>query len=529
MSALRSPWLAGALALAALPVVTAQVPTPYPSDPVPGTYPRTGGRNPNDSMGAPLPMPGRRGSSAPRRGGAAQAEPVVTHTGRLRQVSDSLIVLEADDRRIFRYRRSDGTQFLKENQPLPPNEIQPGDRFRVESVMDEQGHFTARRVHWEAAGTTAERVAAARPVDILRSAPSLPGGAGGSGDDDGPPRQRRAGEPQPAASAPAPGTPEPAAPAPAEAEEPAVASRPATQAPAIIPDDPEDAGPPRQQRGRTARRTASVPRRTPAEPAAVVFEPTPEEAAPARTAAAAEAPTAARASVEGEDPIISKTRLAAAEYQGTLPDYMVQQHTTRHISTTRPVSWRAMDTLSADLVVEKGAERYQNLKRNGKPITEAKMQETGSWSAGEFASTLDDLLSPATAARFRKVGQETVNGREAIVYDYAVTQPHSHWTIHSGSQSIRPAYGGTMWIDKATHRVLRIEMEARQLPEDFPLDKLELALDYGAVRLSGQEFLLPIHSENLSCRRGEMLCSRNTLDFRNYRKYGSDTSVTFEP
>jgi hypothetical protein len=33
----------------------------------------------------------------------------------------------------------------------------------------------------------------------------------------------------------------------------------------------------------------------------------------------------------------------------------------------------------------------------------------------------------------------------------------------------------------------------------------------------------------LSCERGTSLCLRNVIDFRNYKKFGADTSITFEP
>ena len=39
---------------------------------------------------------------------------------------------------------------------------------------------------------------------------------------------------------------------------------------------------------------------------------------------------------------------------------------------------------------------------------------------------------------------------------------------------------------------------------------------------------MPTHSESLSCMRGSSDCTRNVIDFRNYRKFGADTTITFE-
>ena len=116
--------------------------------------------------------------------------------------------------------------------------------------------------------------------------------------------------------------------------------------------------------------------------------------------------------------------------------------------------------------------------------------------------------------------------RATARFDFFVNQENSHWTVHGAAQSYRPAYKGAVWIDKETGRVLRIEMQSRQMPQDFPFDKVEMACDYDFVRLGSMtQFLLPVHSENLSCQRGTSTCSRNTIDFRNYKKFGSESTL----
>jgi virulence-associated protein VagC len=96
------------------------------------------------------------------------------------------------------------------------------------------------------------------------------------------------------------------------------------------------------------------------------------------------------------------------------------------------------------------------------------------------------------------------------------------------SQSILPAYRGSVWIDKETSRVLRIEMQAVQLPKEFPFDKIESSTDYQFIRIGDRQFLLPVHAEVLNCQRGSDDCSRNAIDFRNYHKYSGDSSITFD-
>jgi hypothetical protein len=121
-----------------------------------------------------------------------------------------------------------------------------------------------------------------------------------------------------------------------------------------------------------------------------------------------------------------------------------------------------------------------------------------------------------------------VGGVNAKQYGFEVTHENSRWTVKFGSQSYVPAYTGNVWIDPATGRALRIELDARQFPDGFDTDHVELATDYQYVRLGGvQQFILPVHSETLSCQRGTTQCARNTIDFRNYKKFEGKSTVTF--
>ncbi|HWB97923.1 MAG TPA: hypothetical protein VG672_14510, partial [Bryobacteraceae bacterium] len=172
--------------------------------------------------------------------------------------------------------------------------------------------------------------------------------------------------------------------------------------------------------------------------------------------------------------------------------------------------------------------RYRNIAINGK-ATNKKMEELpGSRSTGEFGTVLVDVLSPSTNADFRLRKEGTFEGKAALIYDYTVEHDGSHWRIEVGSQSVLPPYRGAIWLDKKNFRVLRIEMEARNVPEEFPLDKIESAVDYDYVRFSSEQlFLLPVHAETLMCQRGTNICSRNTIDFRNYHKYAGESNITF--
>jgi hypothetical protein len=227
------------------------------------------------------------------------------------------------------------------------------------------------------------------------------------------------------------------------------------------------------------------------------------------------------------DNVITDASAAADAFTSEMPNFVVQQVTTRYYSNSVPARWMTRDVVTADVGCVDGREEYANILVNGQP-TRQPIEKTGAWSTGEFVTTLQDLLSPYTGATFVRRGEETLSGRPAYIYEFTVRQSGSHWVLvgPDGRQEA-PPYTGRVWIDKERHRVLRMEKRTTAISSVLPYDKAEATLEYSYVTIEGKSYLLPISGENLACFRGRASCTRNQIEFRNYRKFGADSSVTF--
>jgi hypothetical protein len=402
----------------------------------------------------------------------------------LKRIDSKAIVLELDDFRVLEFKRTDKTKFLKAGEDAKPEIFKPGDRISIEASEDQEAYLTAVNVYWEKQG---------KP-EAKETAPK---------------------ENQPAGGEPVP-------------------ERSVEMQPPPAPRDADDPGPPKLQRGKPEAAAARpAPREEPPQTAAAAPPPAVPSAPPVPLPGAIPPNAVERVDeslpVHKDDDLIRKAQDKALEFTETLPNYVCREMIARFQSETAPADWRPIDVVSADVVYDKGKEDYRNLKINGKPIKKGMEEMAGSWSTGEFGTILIDLFSPATSADFRFRRTSRTAGMDAKVYDFQVERENSHWNVRTGSQSFQPAYRGSVWIDPKTARVLRIEMQARNMPEEFPLDKVESAVDYEYVRLgSTQQFLLPVHSETLSCQRGTNRCSRNTIDFRNYHKYAGEADIQYE-
>ena len=223
-------------------------------------------------------------------------------------------------------------------------------------------------------------------------------------------------------------------------------------------------------------------------------------------------------------PLIERAREAAFEFSQKLPDFICNEFMARSAQRGREGEM-PLDVVSAEIIYDNAQESYRNVKIDGRPTAKSLQEIGGSWSTGEFASTLLELFHPDTNAQFRSGGASSISGFSAQVYDFQVRSENSHWRLQSGSQTLAAAYGGSVWVDPKTARVVRIEMQARNIPSDFPMDTVESAVDYSYVNIGGTSVLLPVHAESLGCERGTSYCSHNIIDFRNYHEYKVDFKI----
>ena len=307
------------------------------------------------------------------------------------------------------------------------------------------------------------------------------------------------------------------------------------------PADPDDPGPPVVKRGGNAPRKAS----TPASKGPNIITGLPEaEPSPQQSPQQQRQPgpvlvplgkdegldpkidiSGSVPKVKVSDPLIEQAAEASVAYDATLPNFICDEIVTRSLSDDKPPKWKKKDLVEVELMYVDRKEEYRNVKVNGKILKSGSPEDTGSWSTGDWGTTLIDILHPATDATFTKRGKDKIAGIDCEVFDFVVEKANSHWIIRYG-RPIKPAYKGAIWIDPKSGRVLRTEMQARKLPNDYELDWVEQMTEYGWVTIKGEKYLLPTKSENLACWRYTTKCSRNELEFKNYRRFTTESSIS---
>lgn len=252
----------------------------------------------------------------------------------------------------------------------------------------------------------------------------------------------------------------------------------------------------------------------------------PAAPAPVVKAAKPAAPAIPPPSAEEQKRVIEQAREYALGYSKRLPDFICMQVTRRYIDPSGLEFWRNADTITTRLSYFDQKEDYKVITINGR-MTEVQYQKLdGATSSGEFGSLMRELFEDQTQARFEWLRWATLRGQRNHVYSYFVAQPNSKWTVsYQRTDVTTPGYRGLVFVNRDTLEVTRITLDA-DMPPSFPVQMATTVLDYDSTDISGAKFMLPLRAE-VRMRAGKDLI-KNEVEFRMYRKFGADTSITFD-
>jgi hypothetical protein len=235
---------------------------------------------------------------------------------------------------------------------------------------------------------------------------------------------------------------------------------------------------------------------------------------------------------------IEKARTTALETVEQMPDFVVKQLITRSGAYSGTGNWQPYDTLviAVSYSTEKG-EQYRLLAQNGAPVLDSKTANSyggleGATSGGEFVEDLANIFKAESKTRFELLTTDTIRNRRALVYEYTINIENNK----DGGVGLKGAKGalvdsapagekGRIWIDRETHRVLRIEYQLTDIAPTFAVKAVTKSIDYDMVEIAGEKYLLPIVSDFRGTVLGtnsKKYDSRNLIRFRNYQKYGTD-------
>jgi hypothetical protein len=243
-------------------------------------------------------------------------------------------------------------------------------------------------------------------------------------------------------------------------------------------------------------------------------------------------------SSEEQAAILDELRGYALNYSSNLPDFICTQVTKRY-GAPKPGTkyggsvndgprWQSFDELTMRLSYFNQKEDYKLILHNNTPTTQDYKSVGGSSSYGDFGSMLRQIFERGSEARFEWDHWGTLRGQRVMAFAYHIPQERSQYHIEVPDRhlDIIAAYHGLVEADMRTHKIMRITVEANDLPPGYPVKSTRTVLDYDYTEISGHTFLLPLKGQVFMT--ADDIVTRNDESFHNYRKYSADASISFD-
>ena len=246
---------------------------------------------------------------------------------------------------------------------------------------------------------------------------------------------------------------------------------------------------------------------------------------------AASAPATAQELDAEQAGLIEKAREAAMRYSASLPDFICTEVVRRTEDPHDNGRWRALDSLTVKLSYSDHKEDYKLMLINGRPTVLDYLYAGGALSTGEFGTRLRSVFDPRSQGEFRWKGWTTLRKRRVARFTYRIERENSNFLIQygpvpTGPNAIIVPYRGEVYVDDETHMVLRLTQQA-EIPQSFPITGNESTIDYEYAEVGGKPYLLPSHA-HVKTRSGKYV-AENNMEFREYRKFQTEATITFQP
>ncbi len=235
---------------------------------------------------------------------------------------------------------------------------------------------------------------------------------------------------------------------------------------------------------------------------------------------------------EEVDTLIGDARNQAVNYAESLPNFLCVEVTNRSIDLNGTGDWRHRDTIAELLRYQDKQETRTTLEVNGEATSadrDAMLVKKSAFSSGELGGVLKAVFDPKAQAEFKWKETDALGNGTVQVFGYHVPVESSEFYITgSNNMEIKVAFHGLVFIDTATHSVRRVTLIAEDIPKEFPTHSSALAVDYDYVVINTHDYLVPVGAE-VSLKQGKHEAVMNTMEFRNYRRFGSNLRILEGP
>jgi hypothetical protein len=230
---------------------------------------------------------------------------------------------------------------------------------------------------------------------------------------------------------------------------------------------------------------------------------------------------------QSDDELLAKIKLHMMDILTHQPNYTCLETVERSLRDASTRKYRLEDILRLEVALVDGKEMFA---WPGSKQFEDKdfrtMVPTGTFGTGDFALHERAILG-SRAAEFEARGEQNLDGRPAVRYDFRVSRARSGYRIHTRDAEAILGYYGSFYVDPGSLDLIRLEIASDDLPPQLKLKSVTDRMDYERAQIGNGDFLLPESSEIVLVDVNGVE-SRNRLKFTGCHQFTGQSVLKFE-
>ncbi len=225
---------------------------------------------------------------------------------------------------------------------------------------------------------------------------------------------------------------------------------------------------------------------------------------------------------------MSRIKRVMEAHLAGVPNYTCQQSVERYQQKAAAPKPSLIDVLrlevafvdSKELFAWPGSTRFEDQELR-------EVVTTGAFGTGDFALHARGVFL-SDGAQYEYLGEENLDGKAARKFSYFKPLFRSGYQIvnHHYGRRADVAYRGFFWVATESLDLIRLTVEALDIPMEVRVSAATSVLDYGLVPLGGRQALLPQRSE-LRLTDAGGLTSINKMRLTRCKLFQGESSISF--
>ena len=231
--------------------------------------------------------------------------------------------------------------------------------------------------------------------------------------------------------------------------------------------------------------------------------------------------------VEVPGQLLEKARLVNVDLYASLKSFVCQEEIRRFRGDLHKAKGHSIDHVSAHLSFENGVEHYSDIEQNSRNLPSISAI-AGAWSEGEFGTLLQQTAHLLKTQSVSFISAASLEDTPAAIYRFDVKESESPWNLQVGPEHYSLSFTTEVWISETTGEILRINRRSTRMPEETGISEIGWEVTLDSVDLDGKTWRLPTEAAYSVSYSQSGHREWNQMSFSSYRRYGSESSLSFE-